>query len=203
MYAVGMREMGPRVSAPDHERNSTPSAPGDLELIRSFVSLHDHVRPSPESLAPGSDTIVWWLHAYGGLPPDVEPAADDVDWAAQVIEALRARVRENEGMPRDETAIRFLDEAAREAGLEVRFGDDALRPDADGVYGAVGRVLAAAFVAELDGTWSRFRRCSNPACRSVFWDRSKNHSGRWCSMQACGNQAKVRAYRRRAKDVAR
>jgi hypothetical protein len=194
-----MSEMGSRLSRPDHERDSTPSAPGDLELIRSFVSLHDHVRPSPDSLPPGSDTIGWWLHAYGGLPPDVEPSLNELAWAAEVLEALRARVRENEGAPRDDAAIRFLDAAAREAGLEVRFGEDALRPDAVGVHGAIGRVLAASFLAELDGTWSRFRRCSNPTCRSVFWDRSKNHSGRWCSMQACGNQAKVRAYRRRAR----
>jgi predicted RNA-binding Zn ribbon-like protein len=197
-----MSEMAPRVSPPYHERDSTPSAPGDLELIRSFASLHDHVPPSPESLPPGSDTIVWWLHAYGGLPADAEPAARDVAWAAAVLEALRARVGENEGVPRDRAAIRVLDEAAREAGLEVRFGEDALRPDALGVRGAIGRVLAAAFLAELDGSWSRFRRCSNPACRSVFWDRSKNHSGRWCSMQACGNQAKVRAYRRRERAAA-
>jgi hypothetical protein len=188
-----------RVSAPDHESNSTPPAPGDLELVRSFVSLHDHVRPSPQSLPPGSDTLAWWLRAFGRLPLDEEPEPDDLAWAADVLEALRARVRENEGEPRDDDAIRFLDRAAREAGLEVRFGEDALRPEASGVRGAIGRVLAAAFLAELDGTWSRFRRCSNPTCRSVFWDRSKNHSGRWCSMQACGNQAKVRAYRKRAK----
>jgi predicted RNA-binding Zn ribbon-like protein len=187
------------MSAPDHESNSTPPAPGDLELVRSFVSLHDHVRPSPQSLPPGSDTIAWWLRTYGALPDDEQPATEDLAWAAEVLEALRARVRENEGEPRDDAAIRFLDRAAREAGLEVRFGEDALRPEAAGVRGAIGRVLAAAFLAELDGTWSRFRRCSNPTCRSVFWDRSKNHSGRWCSMQACGNQAKVRAYRRRAK----
>jgi hypothetical protein len=161
-------ETGPRVSAPDHETNSTPPAPGDLELVRSFVSLHDHVRPSPQSLPPGSDTIAWWLHSYGAFPGDEEPAPEDLAWAAEVLEALRARVRENEGEPRDDAAIRSLDRAAREAGLEVRFGEDVLRPEAAGVRGAIGRVRAAAFLAELDGTWPRFRRCSNPACRSVF-----------------------------------
>jgi hypothetical protein len=192
-------DVGVRVSAPDHERNSTPPAPGDLDLIRSFVSLHDHVRPSPQSLPPGSDTIVWWLRTCGGLPTGTDPSPEEVSWVAAVLGALRARVAENEGEPRDEAAIGVLDRAARDAGLEIRFGEDALRPEAEGVRAVVGRVLAAAFLAELDGTWTRFRRCSNPTCRSVFWDRSKNHSGRWCSMQACGNQAKVRAYRRRAK----
>ena len=66
-----------------------------------------------------------------------------------------------------------------------------------GVRGAVGRLLGIAFLAELDGTWQRLRPCANASCRSVFWDGSKNRSGRWCSMEACGNQAKVRAYRER------
>ena len=48
-----------------------------------------------------------------------------------------------------------------------------------------------------DGSWDRLRGCANPTCRSVFWDRSKNRSGRWCSLSVCGNQAKVRAYRER------
>jgi len=66
-----------------------------------------------------------------------------------------------------------------------------------GVVGAVGTLLASAFLAELDGSWARLRHCSNPECESVFYDRSKNRSGRWCSMRSCGNQAKVRAYRER------
>ncbi|HWL91166.1 MAG TPA: CGNR zinc finger domain-containing protein, partial [Actinomycetota bacterium] len=31
----------------------------------------------------------------------------------------------------------------------------------------------------------------------VFFDGSKNKSGKWCSMAACGNRAKVRAFRER------
>ncbi len=30
-------------------------------------------------------------------------------------------------------------------------------------------------------------------------DRSRNRSGRWCTMSLCGNQAKVHAHRQRAK----
>ena len=58
-------------------------------------------------------------------------------------------------------------------------------------------ILAIAFLAELDGSWSRFKECGDPTCRSVFYDRSKNRSGKWCVMAECGNRAKVRAYRER------
>jgi len=41
-------------------------------------------------------------------------------------------------------------------------------------------------------------------CQWAFYDRSKNRSGRWCSMRTCGNRTKTRAYRtrRRAGDRA-
>jgi predicted RNA-binding Zn ribbon-like protein len=61
----------------------------------------------------------------------------------------------------------------------------------------VGRILAAAFLAELDGTWERLKECADDTCTGVFYDRSKNHSGKWCSMQSCGNRNKVRAWRAR------
>jgi predicted RNA-binding Zn ribbon-like protein len=41
------------------------------------------------------------------------------------------------------------------------------------------------------------RVCPNPDCRWMFYDHSKNRSGRWCQMAECGNRAKVRAYRER------
>jgi predicted RNA-binding Zn ribbon-like protein len=34
-------------------------------------------------------------------------------------------------------------------------------------------------------------------CGWLFLDTSKNHSRRWCSMDACGNQAKARRHYRR------
>ena len=179
-----------------HE-DPTPPAPGDLELVRSFLSIHDHVFGTKDSLAPSLETIEWWLGSHELIAPDERPTDAELRWASQVLEALRTRVRENMGDPRDPDAIGTLDAAARDAGLSVRFGDDGLQPTATGVRGAVGRILATAFVSELEGTWSRFKMCSSPVCRSVFWDRSKNRSGRWCTMKDCGNRAKVRAYRAR------
>jgi predicted RNA-binding Zn ribbon-like protein len=41
------------------------------------------------------------------------------------------------------------------------------------------------------------RRCENKACTIVFYDRTKSHARRWCSMQYCGNRAKAAAHRAR------
>jgi CGNR zinc finger protein len=182
---------------PNTDEDTTPPAPGELELVRAFLSLHDHVHGSRDSMPPSPETIAWWLADRGLVTPDEPWDEADLRWAGQVLEALRSRVHENMGAGKDPGAIRTLDAAARETGLSVRFGDEGLSPTAHGIHGAVGRILAIAFLAELDGRWSRFKECSSPSCRAVFWDRSKNRSGRWCTMKDCGNRAKVRAYRER------
>ena len=187
---------------PNTDVDTTPPAPGDLELVRGFLSLHDHADGSRDSLPPSSETIAWWLHDHGLVEADEATEEIDLRWAAEILEALRARVHENMGEARDHGSIRALDRAARETGLSVHFGEEALRPEARGVRGAVGRILAVAFLAELDGSWVRFKECSSPTCRAVFWDRSKNRSGRWCTMKDCGNRAKVRAYRERERRTA-
>jgi predicted RNA-binding Zn ribbon-like protein len=104
------------------------------------------------------------------------------------------------GESRDEASTDLLNRAAARAGLRLCFGCEEERPihvDAGGIEGAVGRLLGAAFLAELDGRWERFRVCGEPTCSAVFYDRSRNRSGKWCSMSTCGNRSKVRAFRRR------
>ncbi|HEX4441927.1 MAG TPA: CGNR zinc finger domain-containing protein [Galbitalea sp.] len=44
----------------------------------------------------------------------------------------------------------------------------------------------------------RVRECAADDCELVFYDDSRAGSRRWCSMQRCGNRAKVRAYRSRS-----
>lgn len=43
------------------------------------------------------------------------------------------------------------------------------------------------------------RKCHNPACVLFFYDTTKNHARRWCSMTGCGNRAKVAAHYRRSR----
>jgi predicted RNA-binding Zn ribbon-like protein len=49
---------------------------------------------------------------------------------------------------------------------------------------------------------ARIRRCAADDCGLVFYDESRAGTRRWCSMQKCGNRAKVRAHRARAADAA-
>lgn len=47
----------------------------------------------------------------------------------------------------------------------------------------------------------RIHRCAGDDCDIVFLDTSRAASRRWCSMQRCGNRAKVRAHRARKRPV--
>jgi predicted RNA-binding Zn ribbon-like protein len=181
----------------NREVDTTPAAPGDLELVRAFLSLHDHEVGSSDSLPPAPGTIEWWLVDAGLLDSDVRASDEELGRAGDVLEDLRALVGEHMGGPHDPGAVERIDRATAAAGLAPRFADAALVPAAGGVRGAIGRVLAVAFLAQLDGSWARFKACANPECRAVFYDRSKNRSGRWCVMAECGNRAKVRAFRAR------
>ena len=192
--------MEARFAQPVHEDGGTPPAPDDLELVRSFLSLHDHEQGNPDGMPPSLESLRWWLGARD-LVGSEEPIKDqDLAWALRVRDALTTKVRENMGETADADATALLNRAGEETGLRVCFGcadGDAIHVRATGVRGAIGRILGSAFLAELDGRWERFRVCHDPGCSSVFFDRSKNKSGKWCSMSSCGNRAKVRAFRER------
>jgi predicted RNA-binding Zn ribbon-like protein len=92
-----------------------------------------------------------------------------------------------------------LERAGRRARLAAAFPPDgaALVPEAPGVDGALGRILAAAFAAMLDGSWQRLKACPRDVCGWAFYDRSTNASATWCSMRVCGGRVKAGAYYRR------
>lgn len=49
---------------------------------------------------------------------------------------------------------------------------------------------------------SKLSACSNPECRWLFLDGSKNKGRRWCDMKLCGNRIKARRYRGRQRAAA-
>jgi predicted RNA-binding Zn ribbon-like protein len=61
----------------------------------------------------------------------------------------------------------------------------------------VGAVFAAASRLTVLDQWERVKICPADDCRWAFYDRSRNHSRTWCSMQICGNREKARSWRGR------
>jgi predicted RNA-binding Zn ribbon-like protein len=182
------------------DTDTSAPAPGELELVRSFLSQHDHLGTDPMSLPPSLASLREFFVERGLIGADEPVADEELRSAFRVHQALHGKVEARSGPAPTAAELSVVDQAAREARLELHFGSEErprIEATATGLSGALGRILAAAFLAELDGSWERLKECSDETCTGVFYDRSKNHSGKWCSMQSCGNRNKVRAWRAR------
>jgi predicted RNA-binding Zn ribbon-like protein len=171
------------------------AADGPLRVVQLFVNSVDreHGRewfPAPPDLAD--------FFAAHGLSEGASVTPADVEQAYRLRDALRALLRANNCRTVDAAAVAVVNEAARRGGLALTLderGSAAVGVNGHGADAAFARIVAIAFEAMLDGSWSRLKACRQ--CEWVFWDTSKNRSGSWCSMQICGNRLKTRAYRRR------
>jgi predicted RNA-binding Zn ribbon-like protein len=160
------------------------AAPEPLRTVQLFVNTID--------LSHDREWLSGWLEEEGVRPTDAT-----LRRAREVREAIRELLIANNHQPVDGDPYPLLRRAAKTARFTLDLRQPELVPQAPGVEGALGRVLAIAFTAMLDGTWPRLKVCRNHGCRWAFYDHSRNRSASWCSMQLCGNRKKTRAYRRR------
>ncbi len=175
------------------------SAPGDLEHVRRFANTLLPERGI--DLLGDTSGMANWFVQEGLAPAGLRVTRADLARARALRDALRAVLAAHtNGAPAPAGAGRVLDEAARRARFAVRFAEDggaSLVPEAGGVNGALGRLLAIVHDSIAHGTWTRLKACRDHACEWAFYDHTKNRSGTWCSMAGCGNRAKARAYRER------
>src|SRR3954447_18164545 len=134
-------------------------APGRLALVQMLVNTVDREH-GPDLLADAGG-LAEWLAARGLLEPGVEPTDRDLDVARELREALRALMHSNNGAPEEPGARAVLEATAVRAELRPMLPPEGpeLVPGRGGVDGALGRVVAAAFAAMLDGSWPRLNAC--------------------------------------------
>jgi predicted RNA-binding Zn ribbon-like protein len=149
-----------------------------------------------------------WLVVAGVLetPPELvtRAALDEARELREAIDACVAAVVS--GRPLPPGAV---------AGVDARLAPG---PRAQLVVGADGRpvltepaahdpvrtgiaaiALDAATMLATPAQAARLRICASERCSARFYDRSPAAARRWCSMQACGNVAKARRHRARAR----
>jgi predicted RNA-binding Zn ribbon-like protein len=66
---------------------------------------------------------------------------------------------------------------------------------------ALAPVAEAAADLLATGDFHLIRRCESDTCVLWFYDRTKSHHRRWCSMASCGNRHKVAAFRKRRRET--
>ena len=101
------------------------------------------------------------------------------EWIEPVNEILRITEGHDELVAQN--GLWRIEFVAREGGL-------------DWLLAAVAR-SGAEIIAE--GAQARLRLCANPNCGLLFYDNSRTHRRRWCSMAVCGNRSKVAAFARK------
>ena len=146
-----------------------------------------------------------WLSEAGLLAPGEKITRADLDRLRRVREALRelVAVGQGSGVKPSATDARAINDVLTGATIELRF--TALGPELIPVGGSVvdrvlGSLTGIVARAMIDGSWRRLKVCPGPHCGWVFYDHSRNGSGRWCSMNVCGGREKARAHYRRRRE---
>ena len=173
-------------------------APGKLELVRQFVNTLDVEEGTDELDGPHS--LLGWLSSMGLIDDEAIADEDNLKRALALRGGIRSLLLANNGEGIEPADLRELNGVAESLCLRVRFDEDGglmLGPESSGVSAALGRILAAVVRATDEGIWGRLKICSNDACQWAFYDRSRNRSGKWCTMEVCGNRMKARAFRQR------
>lgn len=174
----------------------------DVDLLIAFLNTVD-VEDGSDELA-STDGLHDWIVRLGldpgaAAPPPAPPTADELAFARELRDALRATARSHHEPTSDPAVTADLDALASRLPVRVAFGPAGVGVAAagDGTCRALARVIVATYALSRRGAWQRVKICPDDTCQWAFFDTSRNRSRRWCSMEVCGNRNKVRAYRER------
>jgi predicted RNA-binding Zn ribbon-like protein len=162
----------------------------------------------PVERIPDGSAFAEWLVLAGVLTADA--AAEPIEEgqlrdARELREGIYRLVRAvMAGQPLDDVDVALINDFAARPDLSPQ-----LRSDASAAIGIVGSPVDAALstiardaITLLTGPrTARIKECSKPECSLLFFDDSQSGNRRWCSMDRCGNLAKIGGYRKRAKQA--
>jgi predicted RNA-binding Zn ribbon-like protein len=188
-------------------------------LCLDFVNTEMVVAGKPVDLLNNFDSLVVWLVQSQTL--DSRQAEEIlVNWqnsreaeaTLQDATRLRARLREMaerlvKGKTVPQAAVAAINERLAHqtghaelkrmrGGFEKRFRAE-FREPAQLLWPVAESACDLLCYADL----TLVKKCENPVCVLFFYDTTKNHSRRWCSMSVCGNRMKVAAHYQRLRKV--
>jgi len=150
-----------------------------------------------------SDAVLDWLARCGvdaGAPS--RSTADDFLHDARALRATaRDLIKRRMGGEMGDPALlnRYL---AVMVSTPVLVWDEAQphlvrQGDAPSPARALGVLAEAVATLLAEGDFTLVRQCEHPECILWFYDRTKSHRRRWCSMALCGNRHKAAQFRAR------
>ncbi|MBL5975259.1 MAG: zf-CGNR multi-domain protein [Candidatus Leucobacter sulfamidivorax] len=169
---------------------------GALCLDFAYTGDFGYDNPAWERLRTPADLKAWLVERHGPLSTDAE--ADELSGAKELRSAITRIARAHaDGAAPDPEQIDVLNSWAARPDIAPALGGGTVTPVQASTAQALATIARDA-VDVFSRDSDRIRRCASQDCDLVFFDGSRPNSRRWCSMQHCGNRAKVRAHRQRA-----
>lgn len=163
-----------------------------------FINTLICQRGEPVDLLADTTQLIHWAHE-AGYAVEGELTSNDLLAAKTLRSALNdlflAGIQGNDiSNEALSTVNQHLEQYAQHELLQLNTeGELALVPD-KGAKSVSALLAALAYEgAQLLASkqLSYVKRCSNPECVLLFLDTSRTRKRRWCSMEICGNRAKV------------
>ena len=170
-----------------------------LDLVATLGKRH----AEPVERLPDRATAAAWLIRSGVLPAQADPVVTphqlrNLRTLREVINRMVRAVMA--GRRPAKTDVAAVNIAAARPGLVPLFVSPGVMRltwgSADPVDAATAHIARDA-VTLLTEHGDRVKECANPGCSLMFLDDSQSRRRRWCSMDRCGNLAKIHTYRRR------
>ncbi|WP_406176507.1 CGNR zinc finger domain-containing protein [Streptomyces sp. NBC_00996] len=165
----------------------------------------------PFERLPDPDALARWIGEAGLLAgaddARVPVTEGDLAYARTLRESLYRLVRAAmDGDPLNPADVAQVNEAAARPDLAPQLGEPdggprsllrwrAARPSP----ATLATVARDAVLLVAGPLLARVKECGNPDCSLLFLDDSQARRRRWCSMDRCGNLAKVAGYRSRSR----
>lgn len=150
-----------------------------------------------------TDEDVWkWLANYD-LSTELALRSDELlNTARELRECIRTLISaKKNGRPQDPGSInQFLVPGISHMEL-IKVDKQHFRLERrrkiESVYQLLAPLAEAAAELLIMDDFTVIRRCESSECVLWFYDRTKGHKRRWCSMALCGNRHKVSSFRKR------
>jgi predicted RNA-binding Zn ribbon-like protein len=155
----------------------------------------------------GADLANWLSTSDLRVSIDATTEADlsDAKRLRQAIFQCARRLAHGQGMADSEVDV--LNAAAAHPPLTPRIFNDPPPAQSTWMAPATARQALSTLARDAIDLFTgplvaRIRECGAVNCALLFVDTSRPGARRWCSMERCGNRAKVRAHRRRTRGPA-
>lgn len=171
------------------------------ELLNDYFDL---ISWAAQAGAVSSDQAARLRAAAQRHPGEARRALERARVLREALFSIFARAAEKR--PLTEGDLTELSRAVKDALSQLRLATSGRRVEwqwAPGQATALDSVLwraarsGAALLTSPD--LERVRRCAGKGCAWLFIDRSRNRTRRWCDMTVCGNRAKAKRFRQKAR----